>query len=70
VAATTRRRLLGLLAALPLAGVAVPRLSRLIPSAWSRPAAAGSSASRCAACGSALHSMLAADCPAAPGGLV
>lgn len=70
MAATTRRRLLGAFAALPLVGVAAPRLLRLVPVAWSRPAGNGTSASRCAACGSPGHSMLAADCPAAPGGIV
>ena len=70
VATTTRRRLLGALAALPLIGAAAPRLSRLVPVAWSRPAGDGTSASRCAACGSPGHSMLAADCPAASRGIV
>lgn len=70
VAATTRRRLLGALAAIPLIGAAAPRLFRLAPRAWSRPTGDGTSASRCAACGSPGHSMLAADCPAASRGIV
>lgn len=64
-----RRRLLGALAAVPLAGVAGSRLARVMPKAWSRPAAQGSSATRCAACGVAGHTMLDAACPAAPRGI-
>lgn len=70
MAATNRRRLLGILVALPMAGVVVPRLARLLPSGWSRPAAAGTSTSRCAACGLTGHTMLASDCPAARHGIV
>ena len=70
MATTTRRRLLGALAALPLIGAAAPRIARLVPAAWTRPAGDGTSASRCATCGSPEHSMLAAGCPATPGGIV
>ncbi len=65
-----RRRLLGLLVTVPLAGALASRLTGLVPRAWSRPAAAGSSATRCGACGSAGHAMLDVTCPARPRGLV
>lgn len=70
MAATTRRRMLGLLAALPVAGALGSRLARFVPAGLSRPTADGTSATRCAACGSQNHTMLAAGCPANPEGLV
>lgn len=70
MADTTRRRMLGVLATVPLVGVLAHRLSGMLPRAWSRPAADGTSATRCAACGASGHAMLDPLCPARPRGLV
>ncbi|HEX6418681.1 MAG TPA: hypothetical protein VFZ77_09295 [Acidimicrobiales bacterium] len=63
-----RRRVLGAVAAAP-AAVALGRLAagalRAVPLA--RPPGAGSSATRCAQCGAAGHTMLDPSCPSAPG---
>ncbi|HEX6422629.1 MAG TPA: hypothetical protein VFZ79_04075 [Acidimicrobiales bacterium] len=63
-----RRRVLGAVAAAP-AALALGRLTagalRAVPLA--RPPAAGSSAGRCAQCGSRGHTMLDPACPSAPG---
>jgi hypothetical protein len=71
---TSRRRLL-LVAAVPALAVVAGRLADLsglggvmerAAESAIRPAARGSSATVCAACGSREHAMLSADCPAAP----
>lgn len=65
--ALSRRRLLGWVLAAPAAvttGVIAAQVGRR--AALLRPAAAGTSASRCGQCGSRDHTMLSAACPAAP----
>jgi hypothetical protein len=66
--ALRRRRLLGALVAAP-AVLATGRLAvaglRAVPAV--RPQARGSSAQRCAQCGSSQHTMLDPACPASPG---
>jgi hypothetical protein len=69
--AMTRRRLLAAAATIPalfvarrgveLAGEVIEGAARSV-----RPVAAGTSATRCAQCGSAGHTMLDAACPLAP----
>jgi hypothetical protein len=64
----TRRRLMTGLIALPALGVVLAggrRLGRAGP-LLRRPGANGSSADRCASCGAADHTMLAAVCPMRP----
>ncbi len=66
-AGLSRRRLLGWVLAAPAAvttGVLAAQVGRR--AALLRPAAAGTSASRCGQCGSSDHTMLSAACPAAP----
>jgi hypothetical protein len=63
----SRRRLLGWAVAAPAAvatGVVAAQVGRR--AGLLRPGASGTSASRCAQCGGADHTMLAAACPAAP----
>lgn len=63
----SRRRLLSTIAALPLAGLAGATAFRLGTHApLLRPGARGTTADRCAQCGSADHTMLTRGCPAAP----
>lgn len=63
----SRRRLLTGLASAPLAAVTAVAATRLgAHAALARPGGAGTSAQRCGQCGSPRHTMLAADCPAAP----
>jgi hypothetical protein len=63
----SRRRLLIPLAAATttyIVAAAIPALSRTV--ARARPAAWGTSATRCAQCGARGHTMLDARCPLAP----
>lgn len=64
---TTRRRVLGAIAAVPLlaAGATLARAAQRSIAA-SRPAPIGRSAALCGACGSATHAMLDPACPATP----
>lgn len=71
---TSRRRLL-ILAGVPALAIVAGRFADLAgigaaagraAEAALRPSSIGSSATRCASCGSTGHSMLSADCPAGP----
>ncbi len=63
----TRRRMLALAGAVPLA-LAVAPVSGLLRAATSvlRPPSVGTTATRCAACGATDHTMLDPVCPASP----
>jgi hypothetical protein len=64
---TSRRRLLVVIAAIPVAVVAA-RLGDALREAAGvlRPPSSGTSATRCAACGDRDHAMLDPGCPATP----